>query len=586
MPNAKRDDVVLRIAGAAGDGISSTGEVFALACTRMGLSVLTYNNFQSRIRGGHIYFQVRVRDGALHSHGDAPDLHLALNAESVEKHVQSLPPGSLLLFDNTREEVDVEAIRARGIRFNDLPATELAEQAGEKIMRNVVALGAISQLLGMDPQALEGVIRDRFGRKGPEVEAQNVEAFHAGRRHVAENGQEDTGFQLLQGTQTGRLLVSGNQAFAFGALVGGCRFVSAYPISPATSIMEWLSPRLPKYHGAVVQAEDEIAAINMAIGAAYGGLRAMTTTSGPGLSLMVEAMGLAGMTETPVVVVDCQRPGPSTGLPTKTEQGDLLFLIHASHGEFPRFVIAPATVEDCFYQAGRAFNLAERYQVPVFVLLENALSERFQAVAPFQLEEVVIDRGALLSDEEIAALGEFKRYAITEDGISPRAVPGQRGGVHMTTGVEHDETGQYFDQAQNRRVMMEKRLRKTPLMRDEMHGPQIGGNPAAPAAVASWGSTLDVVGEAVSRLGDAGLSLRHLHFTDLWPFPTEEVEEALSGVERLMVVEQNATGQLARLIQTETGRRGETILKYDGVPFSSGEVVSSITGVATHIYSR
>jgi len=369
------------------------------------------------------------------------------------------------------------------------------------------------------------------------------------------------------------------QAFALGALAGGCRFISAYPMTPATSIIEWMARHEQPYGIVAKHAEDEIAAVCMAIGANFAGARAMVATSGGGFSLMVEALGLAGMCEVPLVVLEAQRGGPSTGLPTRTEQGDLLFVIHASQGEFARLVLAPGTIEEYFACGWRAFNLAEKYQTPVLVLADELLASSVRTidVDAIDFDGVVLDRGRLLSQEELDALAEpYKRHLFTEDGISPRAVPGHPNAVYATASDEHDEFGHITEEIHNRRHMVQKRMKKLESARQDIHAPARYGPAEAPLVLAGWGSTYGVLREVVDRLdGQARL----VHFCDLWPFPAQEAATALRGG-KLVTVENNYTGQFKRLLQGETCIRVDnSILRYDGRPFSPEGILAGLKEV-------
>jgi 2-oxoglutarate ferredoxin oxidoreductase subunit alpha len=378
-----------------------------------------------------------------------------------------------------------------------------------------------------------------------------------------------------------RMILNGNDAFALGALAGGCRFVAAYPMTPGSPVLHWFAARAEAYGVVTKHAEDEIAAINMAIGAAYVGARAMCPTSGGGFSLMVEALGLAGITEVPVVVYEAQRPGPATGMPTRTEQGDLLFLIHASQGEFPRFVLAPGTVEQSFRAGWQAFNLAERYQTPALVLSDHYLAVGFRTVDPnaLDLDEIHIDRGALLTREELNALEEpYRRYRITESGISPRAVPGHPNAVWVSTANEHDEYGAISEDAANRTAQVDKRTRKMEGADREMEGPSWYGPEEAEATFLCWGSTYGPLREAVDRLnGERPGRANMLHFNALEPFPLEATAAALEHTKRTIVVEGNSTGQMETLLRARTGRPADgAIRKYDGRSFTPEYIVASV----------
>jgi 2-oxoglutarate ferredoxin oxidoreductase subunit alpha len=383
------------------------------------------------------------------------------------------------------------------------------------------------------------------------------------------------------------MMLNGNQAIALGAIAAGCKFISAYPMTPATSIIEYMTSKANRFGILTKQVEDEIAAILMAIGAANAGVRAMTATSGGGFSLMVEALGMAGITETPLVVVLSQRTGPSTGMPTRTEQGDLQFALHASQGEFPRIVLAPGSIEQCFEAGWRAFNLAERYQLPVIVLTDlfQAFAQRTVESSDIDLGAVHIDRGALISEEEAAELTDYKRHAFTESGISPRLIPGTSKMTVFTTSDEHSERGYIVEDAESRVKMMEKRMRKLDLAVQEMRDPLLYGPPTADLTLLGWGSTYGALREAVDTLNAGGVSVNMLHFSDIWPFPAERVSTLLDNCRYLVDVESNFTGQLASLLREQTGRKVDhKILRYDGRPLSPEDIVERVKNeVMAHV---
>jgi 2-oxoglutarate ferredoxin oxidoreductase subunit alpha len=376
------------------------------------------------------------------------------------------------------------------------------------------------------------------------------------------------------------MLINGNQAIAYGAAAAGCRWISMYPMTPATSITEWLASHHKKLEIVVKQCEDEITAILMAIGAAHTGVRAMTATSGGGLSLMVEAVGLAAITETPLVIVDAQRGGPSTGLPTRTEQSDLQFVLHLSQGEFPRVVLAPGTIEECFLAGYRAFNFAEKYQLPVFILTDMNQSTASRAIDPerFNFDAVTIDRGELLTDEQLDALTEpYLRHKVTESGVSPRAVPGHPNAVIMTTSDEHYENGQAVEDVEPRVQQMDKRMRKLDLAAQDIRPPLLEGAPDADITLVGWGTTYGPIHEARVILESEGVKVNHLHYHDIWPFPAARTEEVLRNAKRVIDIENNFTGQMAQIIRMVTGIDiPEKLLKYDGRPFAGDEIAEKI----------
>jgi len=428
---------------------------------------------------------------------------------------------------------------------------------------------------------MASVIRDNFAKKGKPVVDANLEVARKAYDFARERYADGFDYKLRPLEAPPRMIINGNHAICLGALLGGCRFISAYPMTPATSILEWLATHASRYGLVAKHSEDEIAALCMAIGASHVGVRAMTATSGGGFSLMVEALGLAGMTETPVVIVEAQRPGPSTGMPTRTEQADLLFMLRASQGELPRIVLTPGTVEECFHAGWRAFNLAEKYQCPVIILTDNFLANSLRVIErkDFHFEAVEVDRGSLLTEEELDKLADgYKRYAITETGISPRALPGHPNAVFVACSDEHDEYGNFEDDdPENRVKMAQKRLRKLEVAMEDMRGPTLYGPEQADTTLIGWGSSYGPIREAVDRLNQEGDQVNFLHFTDVWPFPEDKVQPLLESAKRLIAVENNATGQFATLLRAYAGIEvDEKILRFDGRPFSPEYVLNRL----------
>jgi 2-oxoglutarate ferredoxin oxidoreductase subunit alpha len=461
-----------------------------------------------------------------------------------------------------------------------VPLVEIAKEHGERVMANTAALGAAAGVSEYAYERLADVIRRNFRRKGDDVVAANLRVARVAYLYAQERYAADFEWKLeeVPGAPQ-RAVMSGNQAFALGALAGGCRFTSAYPMTPATSIIEWMAKHEKKFGVVTKHAEDEIAAICMAIGANFVGVRAMTATSGGGFALMAEALGLAGMNEVPLVVFEAQRGGPSTGLPTRTEQSDLLFLINASQGEFPRVVLAPGTIEECFVAGWRAFNLAEVYQTPVIVVSDQLLAASLRTIEVDAIDfgQVTIDRGKLLSKADLDALDEpYLRHRFSEDGISPRAVPGHPKAVYATASDEHDEFGHILEDAGNRAQMMQKRMQKLETARRDIGPPSRYGPDEAPIILLGWGSTYGVLREAVNRLDGKA---RLVHFQDLWPFPVEAAREALEGG-KVVVVENNYTAQFKRLLQSETCIVVDHVItRYDGQPFSPEDVLAGLEEV-------
>lgn len=561
-------DVNLMVGGEAGQGVQAVGHILAKSLARGGFHVFADQDYESRVRGGHNFFRVRASDGEVAALSEALDVLIALNEESIDLHQKELADKGVAIFDGDKIK------RAGEGGMLAAPLERLAqEKTKNKLMANTVALGVAVSVLGYDLDILTNVVREHFGT-GNMAEG-NIAAATAGHEYARANFKPDFSQRLRPLGDAKRMLLTGNEALALGALAAGCNFMAAYPMTPATSIMEYIAGKAQELDVVVVQPEDEISAINMIIGAAFAGARAMTATSGGGFCLMVEGLGLAGMTETPIVVVEGQRAGPAIGLPTRTEQGDLEFMLHASHGEFPRAVLAPGTVEDAFWLTVKAFNLADRYQLPVIVLTDQHLASSYATVDEFDLSRVVIDRGQLVA--EAASMNGYKRHRITDSGISPRALPLDSTALVVTDSDEHDEEGHMIEDAGKRTAMMLKRLRKLDGLRGEIGRPRTYGADKAEVTLIGWGSTYGALREAIDLATRDGLKAKLVHLSEIWPFPAEAMAQELQQCERSFVVENNATGQMAHLIRAQTGHQVTgRILKFDGRPFSPDHILGQL----------
>ncbi len=571
-----------KIGGEAGYGIMTTGLIFAKVCSRAGLHVFDHTEYPSLIRGGHNTYQVRAEVEEVFSHVRHVDLLVVLNKETIDQHKEELAPGGGIIYDGDKIPLSKEELGREDVKLYHVPLLRLAEESGgRRIMVNSVALGASVALIDFDFEMLSSVIRDVYRGKARETIELNIRAARLGYDYVKSKGMEkDFGRKLPKVGGKKRMLLTGNEAVGLGAIKAGCKFYAAYPMTPASSILHFMVAQERNFSLVVKHPEDEIAAINMAIGAGFAGARAMTATSGGGFSLMSEALGLAAMTETPIVVVVCQRPGPSTGLATRTEQGDLRFVLHASQGDFPRFVIAPGDVEECFYKTIEAFNLAERYQCPVILILDKYLSESHNTAEEFDVSEVEIDRGLMLSDRDLEKIEEIKRYEFTETGISPRTIPSQRGGIFTATGSEHDETGYLSDDKTVRTKMMDKRFRKFEQAEREIPEPKLFGPKDAEVTIIAWGSTKGPIKEAMKLLDRDGIKANFLQIMYISPFPTNTVSKIIETSKRTVIVENNKTAQLASLIREKTGKEIEhKILKYDGRQFFPTEIYQRVKEV-------
>ncbi|MGG3913064.1 2-oxoacid:acceptor oxidoreductase subunit alpha [Rossellomorea vietnamensis] len=573
-----KEQLSWKVGGQQGEGIESTGEIFSMALNRLGYFLYGYRHFSSRIKGGHTNNKIRVSTTQVRAIADDLDILVAFDQETIDVNYKELHSDGVIIADAKFKPVKPEDTDAS---LYIVPFTELATELGTSLMKNMVAVGATCAVLNLDPIVFKEVVEEIFGRKGETVVEKNMEAVKQGFAVMkSELGDKVGSLQLKEADGNKRMFMIGNDAIALGALAGGVRLMAAYPITPASEIMEYLIKKLPMVGGTVIQTEDEIAAATMAIGANYGGIRSFTASAGPGLSLMMEAIGLSGMTEQPLVVVDTQRGGPSTGLPTKQEQSDLMAMIYGTHGEIPKIVLAPSTVQEAFYDTVEAFNLAEEYQCPVIILSDLQLSLGKQTVEPLDYSKVEIRRGKLAANEseleELEPKKYYKRFEVTEDGVSPRVIPGMKNGIHHVTGVEHDETGKPSESPVNRQAQMDKRMRK--LEKIKFQNPIHTHTPheEADLLLVGFNSTRGVIEESMGRLEADGLKVNHAHIRLIHPFPSDELEPLMQTAKKVVVIENNATGQLANIIKMNVGFGNKLVkmTKYDGTPYLPNEIHS------------
>ncbi len=563
------------IGGDQGEGIDATGDVFGRVLSRLGYCIYGYRHFSSRIKGGHTNFTVRIAADRVLAPQANVEVLVALTQETIDRNGHLLLSGAPLLADSQLKPVLPDGCEARLV---EIPLTQFVREVGAAVVRNMVAVGGSAALFGLPLDAFEAYAREKFERKGETVALQNVEALRRGHAFIEELGLRGR-FSLPAPRPRERYLMTGNDSLALGALAAGCRIMAAYPITPATDIMENLAGLFPRFGGAVCQMEDELAAITLVIGANYAGARAMTATSGPGFSLMQEGIGLASMAEIPAVVVDTQRVGPSTGMPTKNEQSDLLAAVFGGHGEGQRIVIAPGTAVQAFEDGFEAFNLADRYQCPVIVLSDLALAQWLQSVENLPLGGHAIDRGAIVAQEELDRLtGEFERYRLTEDGISPRALPGMPKGQFLATGVEHASSGKVSEAPQNRISQMEKRSRKLDPLRARAGAIETSRMDDAEVAIVCFGSIVGAVDEAVELLRQEGVRAGRVQVRQLWPMPDIPLATALGGAAKVLVAEQNATGEMRQLMRIAglEDDRYRSLVHFDGTLLTPGRVVAAV----------
>lgn len=561
------ESVTWKIGGEAGFGIMSSGTMLARAFSRVGYQVFAINEYPSLIRGGHNVITVRIATAPFAAL--SRDLHIlvALNKETIELHKNELGEGAVVMYDPQDGEFD----GGLPISFSEI----VRAHNGERVMRNTVALGATVAILGVEFEVLGMVIRDQFKRKGEDVVNYNLAIAKAGYDEAKKRNGNLENLKLAPAEKKGdQLVLSGSEAVGLGAVRAGLKFAAIYPMTPINSLITFLADHAKQLGLVYKQPEDEIAGINMAIGASFAGVRSMVATSGGGFALQVEGLSLAGMIEAPLVIDMGMRVGPATGMPTWTEQGELRFVIHAGHGEFARIVLAPSDAQEAYKLTIDAFNLADRYQVPVFVLTDKYLNESLWCVPEAAFNgDVTIDRGKLVKAEELPTDDSFKRYQFSDDGVSPRSLPGMPHGQYFANSYEHDETGHVTEVAAKRAAMAKKRLSKFSAIQKDIMPPVVFGDAGVDLTFVTWGTSKGPVLEAVK-----GKSARVVYFPWLYPFPTETTKKLLGNAKRIIDVEQNGTGQLASLIAEHTGIEiKEKILKFDGRPFYPDEIWENIT---------
>jgi len=566
------------IGGAAGQGVATPGDIFAKIFSRRGLHLNAYNAYQSIIRGGHTFLTIRTGPDRVTNMGDRVDLLIPLNQDAMDRHLGLLTEGAACLYNS---ETIKPGIAAQGVQLCPLPVSKLADVTRNKVAQNTLAVGAGLSMMGIGFQALEQVLTEQFKKKGDAVVSENIGIARAGYDYAGTNFQPFA--WPLPMTANRYAVLSGNIAMAMGGAAAGVKFYCAYPMSPSTGVLHWMAAHARKAGIMVRQVEDEIGVVNMAIGAAHAGVRSMCATSGGGFALMTEGLGLSAMMETPVVVIDCQRAGPSTGVPTKTEQGDLWQMLGAGFGDYPRAIAAPLDIGDCFQLITEIFNVADRFQCPGIVLCDLLLSEGRLSVDPKDLDFAApIDRGELITDAPATnGDGAYKRYKITDSGISPRAVPGVPGHTHTAASDEHDEDGvlisDEFTNPTKRRAMMEKRMRKVVGIEAAVPPPVLWGPRDADVTLIGWGSTKGVIEEACEILAGQGISANQLQIRWLVPLHGDAILDILKQARHTIIVENNFSGQFARYLRSETSFVPDGhIRKYDGEPFMPHHIVEAV----------
>lgn len=557
-------DLTLVFEGEAGQGIQTVSAMLLPILRNSGYHLFSCTEYMSRIRGGSNTTEIRItgkRRAAFMSH---IDLLFAMSPTALDRLSGRIDAGTLLFAERERfgESWCDQCV--------DMPMKRLATEAGGAVYANTVVAGTALALLGIPQERLAGYLQERFAGKGEKVVAANLRAAELGYRFAGELPTR-VELRLPEPMPSGgeqRLLMDGNAALGIGVVLGGCNFISSYPMSPGTGLLTFLAGHATDFGIVVDQAEDEIAAVNAGLGASFAGARSVVTTSGGGFDLMQEGVSLAGMIETPIVIHIGQRPGPATGLPTRTEQGDLSLVLHAGHGDFTRAVFTPGTTSELIETAQHAFNLSQKFQIPVFLLTDQFLLDAVSAIEPDEVHRIPIEETIVATD------AGYRRYALTPDGLSPRGVPGHGSGIVRVDSDEHDESGVITEDFEMRRMMVEKRLKRLVPLRDAALPPTpIGPVDTARTIVVCWGSNRGVVEEALDRI--ASDNIAGLHFAQVFPLRPESLETLANR--RIVVIENNATGQFADLLSLECGRRVDRrILKATGEPFSVEEVIDAL----------
>ena len=565
-----KNDLIIRIAGEGGEGIISTGDFIASACARAGLEVYTFKTFPAEIKGGYAMYQVRTSPDKVYNQGDTFDVFCAYNGEAYEVNKHLLKPGTAFVYDYPGGDFEPDEI-PEGVHAYPIPMSKTAKDMKSYRSKNMVAMGALSVLFNISEETLKQVLTKKFEKKGKEILDFNLQAFEKGKELALPLKKTDP-WRVADPTAPKDVIVlSGNDAAGMGAILGGLEFFSAYPITPATEIAKYVATHLPKMGGTLIQAEDEIASIGQVLGASFAGKKSMTATSGPGLALMSELLGMAFMSETPLMLVDVQRGGPSTGLPTKHEQSDLFLAIHGSHGDSGRIVLSVEDVRDCIDMTVDALNIAEEYQCPVILLSDGSLAFSTQTVPrPDPASYKIVKR------KKWDGQGTYQRYAMTDDLISPMVDPGTPNGMHMSTGLEHTETGAPSFKPEYHEAMQAKRFGKIKPLVDRYKPTEVDGEGDADVGIITWGSTIGVAREAVARLRAEGLKVKGFYPKLMWPMPVAQYEAFGATCKKILVPEVNFLGQLSHFIRAETSLKPIPYTLSGGLPFTPIQMMDKV----------
>jgi len=573
-----RSDVTVRVAGEGGEGVVSVGEILTRSAANSGLDVFTFRSYPAEIKGGLAMIQVRMSTETLGSIGRDADVLMAFNQEAIDVWGDRMSPGGVVLYDPRHAKLPEDyPFTAIEVPLHDTAMKE----TGARISKNIVALAAVVAALDIPEDKATDLIVKRFKRKGQDVVDTNLRAFAAG-KGLLDGNPALADYKLAAATsrREGRIIISGNEATSMGALAGGVRFVAGYPITPATQILEFMMKHLFALGGVVIQAEDEISAIAQCLGASYSGAKAMTATSGPGLCLMSELIGMASMSELPLVIIDVMRSGPGTGMPTKTEQADLMYALHGSAGEAPRIVVAATSIEDCFFQAINAFNLAERFQTPVILLTDQSMAYRTKTMELPDLSGIELAERLKPTPEQLA---DYKRYLDTESGVSPMSVPGVESGMFVSSGLEHDETGAPNYTPDMRMKMTRKRFRKLDTLAAELSangGGLCESDDGASVGIIGWGSTEGAIRETLRQLRADGAKFAHMHPKVLNPLPVEKIARWMKPLKKVIVLEENFTAQFAKHLRANVDMRDTELVEVNqctGLPYTPDDVYQELS---------
>lgn len=575
-------DLCIKIAGEAGQGVNVATLTLARAFTRTGFNAFFLTDNPNSIKLEPAWCSLRINKSPITSQTNSVNILACLFKGAIERHQNEVIENGYILYDPESIKFD-DKDKLPKINYLGIPLAKIVKDLNlPELLKNTIILGAILALVDYDASIIEGLLREQFSRKGEDVVTQNLTALRAGFNHIKNNSISCDVCLIEKISSAPKIFLNGNEALSLGAIKAGCKFLAAYPMTPGSSIMHFFAAKEKEYNIVVKHAEDEIAAMNMAIGANFAGVRGMTCTSGGGFALMTEALGMAAISETPVVVAMAQRPGPSTGQPTHTSQGDLNFIINASQGEFPRIILAPGDNEECFRGAFNAFNLSEKFQVPVFILTDKYLAESYVSSDNLDTKDLKIERGKLLTDKDAQSLSDYKRYSFSPDGVSPRAIPSMANCLHLATSYEHDEYGYYEENPAAVTKMMDKRFLKLKFIKEILPLPKLYGPKNADITLIAWGSTKGPALEAIKLLEIDKISANFLHFVYIWPFPSEVAKE-IASAKVTLGIEGNVTGQLANLIKENTGIDLKyKFLKYDGQPFYPVDIYNKVKEIINY----